>query len=102
MTQKLKLVQTQLGKTVQLLGDQTAISLLHALTTAQRFSQLEQQLHVSTKTLSQRLKLLEEQGLITRTFYPEIPPKTVYQLTTKGKEFLSLLQGLIEWEGSWE
>lgn len=46
---------------------------------------------ISPKTLSLRLKELEENDIITRTVYPEIPPRVEYSLTKKGKQLEGIL-----------
>lgn len=46
---------------------------------------------ISPKTLSLRLRELEENEIITRTVYPEIPPKVEYSLTEKGKQLEGIL-----------
>lgn len=48
--------------------------------------------YISDTILSDRLKLLERYGLITRTDYDEIPPKVEYALTEKGDELAELLE----------
>ncbi|OBZ17303.1 MULTISPECIES: helix-turn-helix domain-containing protein [Bacillales] len=51
-----------------------------------RFSELMKSLEgISPKTLSLRLKVLEEQGIVSRTIYPEVPPRVEYTITDKGK-----------------
>ena len=63
-----------------------------------RFNQLQRYLKkVSDKTLSQNLKELERDGLITRTVYPQIPPKVEYSLTERGKSLIPILDGMCEW-----
>ncbi len=52
---------------------------------------------VSPKMLSQALKMLAEEELVTRTVIPEIPPRTQYQLTAYGKTFLDAMGPLISW-----
>jgi DNA-binding HxlR family transcriptional regulator len=49
---------------------------------------------VSTKTLSERLKELEEEGLIRRELLTTRPPRSVYTLTNKGREALRLINKL--------
>lgn len=63
-----------------------------------RFNQLQRYLKkVSDKTLSQNLKELERDELITRTVYPQIPPKVEYALTERGKSLMEVLDGLCTW-----
>lgn len=52
---------------------------------------------VSPKMLSQALKMLVEEQLVTRTVIPEIPPRTQYQLTDYGRTLLDALTPLIGW-----
>lgn len=57
-----------------------------------RYSELQRSLvGISPKILAERLRFLEDEGLITKTIYPVVPPHTEYQLTARGKK----LQGVI-------
>lgn len=49
---------------------------------------------LSAKTLSERLKRLQELGLVTRTVYPEVPPRVEYELTEQGAQLLDALLAL--------
>ena len=63
-----------------------------------RFNQLQRYLKkVSDKTLSQNLKELEQDELIVRTVYPQIPPKVEYSLTERGKSLMKVLDELCIW-----
>ncbi len=56
-----------------------------------RFNQLRRYLgSASDKTLSQKLKELENDGLIDKTIYPQIPPKVEYSLTKRGKSLMEV------------
>lgn len=52
---------------------------------------------VSPKMLSQALKMLVEEDLVSRTVVPDIPPRTKYQLTDYGRTLLDALTPLIDW-----
>lgn len=52
---------------------------------------------ISQKMLSGTLKRLEEDKLIKRKMYPEIPPRVEYSLTKTGKELMPALAMMIEW-----
>lgn len=52
---------------------------------------------VSPKMLSQALKMLVEEELVSRSVIPEIPPRTQYQLTPYGHTLLDAMNPLIEW-----
>lgn len=63
-----------------------------------RFNELQRLLGtITTKTLSQQLRQLEEQQMILRTVYPETPPKVEYSLTEVGKTIQPILKELCEW-----
>ncbi len=50
--------------------------------------------HVSAKVLTQRLRLLEKEGLIYRDYVPTIPPQVTYGLTARGEELGEVVEGL--------
>ena len=52
---------------------------------------------ISFKTLSANLKELEQDGLIIRKEYPQIPPKVEYSLTEKGKTLIPILKAMCAW-----
>lgn len=52
---------------------------------------------ISKKVLTQQLRELEEDGLIIRTKYPEIPPRVEYSLSSKGELLLPVLKMLSDW-----
>lgn len=61
-----------------------------------RFSELRRRVDgVSEKMLSQTLRVLEQDGLIARVAYPELPPRVEYNLTDLGREAGELLVGLV-------
>jgi DNA-binding HxlR family transcriptional regulator len=63
-----------------------------------RFSVLEQSLKgISPRTLSQRLDDMEQEGLITKKSFAEVPPRVEYTLTKKGTELLPILKSMGEW-----
>lgn len=63
-----------------------------------RFNQMQRYLgRVADKTLSQNLKELEADGLISRKMYAEIPPKVEYSLTERGRSLMAVLDKLCDW-----
>lgn len=64
----------------------------------QRFGQLQRRVGgISAKVLTQVLRALARNGLIARTLYPEIPPRTEYTLTELGRELVAPLGALRDW-----
>ncbi len=47
---------------------------------------------ISTKVLSERLRKLSAYGLLARTSYPEVPPRTEYALTESGRRLMQIIQ----------
>ncbi len=63
-----------------------------------RFNQLKKKVYgISSKVLSERLKLLEADGYISRTLYPEVPIRVEYALTDFGHSYLGKLLDLTQW-----
>ena len=63
-----------------------------------RFSDLERALpDISQKMLIQQLRALEEDRIVSRTIYPQVPPKVEYQLTDVGKGLRPVFGALLEW-----
>ncbi|MGM9614900.1 MAG: winged helix-turn-helix transcriptional regulator [Oscillospiraceae bacterium] len=61
------------------------------------FSRFFKQLPITQKVLSQNLKEMQEDGLISRTVLPEVPPRVVYRLTPTGKSLVGLLDLVYDW-----
>ncbi len=63
-----------------------------------RFSELERAIPgVSQKMLIQQLRSLEDDGIISRKVYPQVPPKVEYELTSWGQAMCPALDALLEW-----
>jgi DNA-binding HxlR family transcriptional regulator len=60
-----------------------------------RFCELERSLQgISPRTLSLRLRALEEEGIVERHTYAEVPPRVEYQLTEKGRDLLPIIEDM--------
>jgi len=86
-----------MGKAIRLIGDVwTLLIVITLLPGPRRFNELREAMgHVSTKTLSQRLKMLEQLQMVERRAFLEIPPRVEYRLTEKGNALGDVL-GAIE------
>lgn len=77
-----------------------AMLVLHALDqeAPRRFSDLQREMKdISSKMLSQTLHTLEEDGIISRKTYTEMPPRVEYDLTARGRSLLACLNPLLSW-----
>jgi DNA-binding HxlR family transcriptional regulator len=64
----------------------------------QRFVALERRITTITpKVLTQRLRQLERDGLVVRTYYPEVPPRVEYEISDLGRSLAPLFATLAEW-----
>jgi DNA-binding HxlR family transcriptional regulator len=67
-----------------------------------RFCELERSLAgISPRTLSLRLRALEEEGIVERHTYPEVPPRVEYALTEKGLALLPIIEGMRDFGEQW-
>lgn len=67
-----------------------------------RYSDIDKSLpNLSGKVLSERLKELEQEGIIRREVYPEIPVRIEYSLTAKGRALSPLLNDISKWANEW-
>ena len=63
-----------------------------------RFNELKKSLEgISQKVLTDSLRSIEEDGLITRTVYPEVPPRVEYDLSDLGETMRPILDAMQEW-----
>lgn len=85
--------------TKEVLGGKWKSSLLyHIWQGVQRPSELQRQLPAATRrVLNVQLNELEQHGLISRTIYPQLPPKVEYRLTDFGRTLLPLLEAMTNW-----
>jgi DNA-binding HxlR family transcriptional regulator len=67
-----------------------------------RFCELERSLQgISPRTLSLRLRALEEEGIVRRQTYPEVPPRVEYALTDKGRALVPLIEDMRTYGREW-
>lgn len=75
-----------------------AIYTLNKQNRAMRFKELQREIpDISQKMLTVTLRTLEEDGYVTRTIYPEVPPRVEYALTERTKSLLPHINALIGW-----
>ena len=67
-----------------------------------RFCELERSLAgISPRTLSLRLRALEEEGIVERQTFPEVPPRVEYALTEKGEALLPIIDEMRRFGHEW-
>ena len=83
-------------RAMSLLGDMWTLMIVYNLLSGpRRFGELKDVMgNVSPKTVSQRLKMLEEDGFVDRHAFAEIPPRVEYQLTEKGLALADVLEAI--------
>jgi DNA-binding HxlR family transcriptional regulator len=87
----------------EIIGSKWTALLVHDLSEgARRFSELERACPgISPRTLSERLRVLEEEGIVLRQSYPESPPRVEYELTSKGVALLPIIDAMRAFGHSW-
>lgn len=83
------------------IGDKWSLLVLHTLAGSReplRFSALRRLIpDISQKVLTDTLRHLEEDGLVVRTVYAEVPPRVEYSITERGESFMHACRPMIEW-----
>ncbi|RYD46924.1 MAG: transcriptional regulator [Sphingomonadales bacterium] len=93
-------IDTLVDETIARVADKWTLLLIEALEEAgaRRFSELGRAVPgISQKMLTQTLRAMEREGLVTRTIYPEVPPRVEYRLTDLGHELAEAFCGVWTW-----
>jgi len=87
----------------EIIGAKWTALLVHDLSEGpRRFSELERSCHgISPRTLAERLRLLEQDGIVIRHSYAESPPRVEYELTEKGVAMLPIIDAMRAFGHSW-
>src|SRR5215831_12173971 len=87
----------------EIIGAKWTALLVHDLSEGpRRFSQLEHSCSgISPRTLAERLRALEQDGILERHSYPESPPRVEYELTAKGEALLPIIAEMRRFGHSW-
>lgn len=85
--------------TVQLIGNKWKLLIIrNLLMRPWRFNELQKSLEgISQKVLTDNLRSMEADGLITRTVYPEVPPRVEYALSSLGQSLQPILDAMKAW-----
>lgn len=85
--------------TLMLIGNKWKVLIIRDLLTGtKRFGELKKSIgKVSQKVLTTQLRDMEEDGLISRKIYAEVPPRVEYSLTELGKSLQPILSAMLQW-----
>ena len=99
MKTKDELPDCPVATTVQLIGNKWKLLILrNLLARPWRFNELRRDLEgISQKVLTESLRQMEEDGLITRTVYAEVPPRVEYALSELGGSMRPILASMEAW-----
>jgi DNA-binding HxlR family transcriptional regulator len=102
MKQQLSEWPCSLARAVGVFGDQwTLLIVRDALQGLSRFEEFQRSLHLARNTLSDRLGKLVHEGVMTKQFYQDNPPRYEYLLTEKGRDFFPVLAVMLAWGDTW-
>lgn len=99
MLTKKELPECPVATTVQIIGSKWKLLILrNLLSRPWRFNELKKDLDgISQKILTDSLRSMEEDGIITRTVYPEVPPHVEYALSDLGESMRPILDAMKDW-----
>jgi DNA-binding HxlR family transcriptional regulator len=93
------LPQCPVETTLLLIGEKWKVLIIRELLTGtKRFGELKKSIgHITQKVLTQNLRAMEENGLVVRKVYAEVPPKVEYALTSFGRSLKPILDSMYQW-----
>lgn len=99
MVKKEELPACPVATTVQLIGNKWKLLILRNLRVRPwRFNELQKSLEgISQKVLTDSLRSMESDGIVTRTAYPEVPPRVEYALSELGVSMLPIINAMETW-----
>ncbi len=104
MLTKEELPECPVATTVSLIGSKWKLLIIrNLLQRPWRFNELKKDLAgISQKVLTNSLRSMEEDGLITRTVYPEVPPRVEYALSELGESLKPILDSMVAWGNAYK
>ena len=104
MLTKEELPECPVATTVALIGSKWKLLIIrNLLERPWLFNELKKDLEgISQKVLTDSLRSMENDGLITRTVYPEVPPRVEYALSDLGKSLKPILDSMVEWRNAYK
>lgn len=104
MLTKEELPECPVATTVALIGSKWKLLIIrNLLVRPWRFNELKKDLDgISQKVLTDSLRSMEADGLITRTVFPEVPPRVEYALNDLGQSLKPILDSMVEWGNAYK
>ena len=104
MLTKEELPECPVATTVQLIGNKWKLLIIrNLLVRPWRFNELHKSLDgISQKVLTESLRQMESDGIITRTVYPEVPPRVEYALSELGESMRPILDSMQDWGNNYK
>lgn len=104
MKTKAELPECPVATTVTLIGSKWKLLIIrNLLARPWRFNALKKNLDgISQKVLTDSLRSMEEDGLILRTVYPEVPPRVEYSLSSLGESLKPILDSMADWGNAYK
>ena len=98
MLTKNELPECPVATTVQLIGNKwTLLIIRNLLASPQRFTEMLKTIPISQKVLTDNLRSLEDDGIIKREVFAEVPPRVVYSLSELGNSLRPIIDAMANW-----
>ena len=99
MLTKDELPECPVATTVRLIGNKWKLLIIRDLLEgARRFGELKKSVSgISQKVLSENLRAVESDGIISREVFAEVPPRVLYSLTDVGRSLLPVIDAMADW-----
>ncbi len=104
MLTKDELPECPVATTVQLIGNKWKLLIIrNLLDRPQRFTELKNGVPgISQKVLTDNLRAMESDGIVSREVFAEVPPRVIYSLTDIGQSLLPIIDAMADWGNSYK
>ena len=104
MLTKAELPECPVATTVQLIGNKWKLLIIrNLLDRPQRFTELKNGVPgISQKVLTDNLRAMEGDGIVSREVFAEVPPRVIYSLTDIGQSLLPIIDAMADWGNSYK
>lgn len=104
MLTKDELPECPVATTVQLIGNKWKLLIIrNLLDCPQRFTELKKGVPgISQKVLTDNLRAMESDGIVSREVFAEVPPRVIYSLTDIGQSLLPIIDAMADWGNSYK